>query len=276
MINDGGEGVVTGVFNDEFFFIGNHERRGYGLVGLVLDFAATERGLDLLMKAIGVKGKPGQLKKLDPDEKARAILHELAHLAESRTSIWHEVHKLEILTFFVYEVLNKAERAAIFGHVAKESDLLRPVAQHFVDQGYEVYDEIPMGRNRADLVAHIPGGFFNVWTPTVIAVELKNDLTQLKRGIDQLTTFQDYAHQTYLACTPAMAHEYLRWHAKSPGVKHWDSGALKRKLEKIGAGLLLVQGASVQRLQESTSHSLTSPRYEETRGQLASTRRLDR
>ncbi|MFO0711656.1 MAG: hypothetical protein U0353_17520 [Sandaracinus sp.] len=228
---------MTGVFNDEFFFIGNHERRAYGLVGVVLEYAATDRGLDLLMKALGVKGKPGHLKKLDPDDKAKAILHELAHLAETSTSMWHRVHTLEILTYFVYEVLNKGERSAIFGHVAKESDLLRPVAQHFADEGYEVYDEIPMGRNRADLVAHKPGSLFNVWSPTVVAVELKNDLTQLKRGIDQLTTFQDYAHETYLACTPAIAHEYLRWHAKSPGVRHWDSDALKRKLNSIGETL---------------------------------------
>ena len=265
---------MTGAFNDEFLFIGNSERRAYALVGLVLEWAATDKGLDLLMKEVGVKGKAGQLKKLSADEKARAVLHELEHLANSPTSIWWGVHKIEILTSFVYDVLNKGERSGIFGQVAKEADLLAPVAKHFHEQGYEVYDEIPMGRNRADLVGYIPGSLGNLWSPTVVAVELKNELNQLKRGIDQLTTFQDYAHSTYLACTPAIAHEYLRWHANSIGVKSWDATALKRKLEKIGAGLLLVQGSQVQLLQESTSHSVNAARFEEAKAQLLPSRRL--
>ncbi len=57
-----------------------------------------------------------------------------------------------------------------------------------------------------------------------------------------MTTYADYAHEVYLACTPAMAAEYLRKHADSREAKRWDREAFDRKLQKLGVGMLLVEG----------------------------------
>ncbi len=100
-----------------------------------------------------------------------------------------------------------------------------------------------MGRCRVDLVGYRSAGFLRAGR--AVAVELKNDLGQLKRGLDQMATFRDYGHEVYLACTPALAAEYLDSHAEAPGVRRWDSAVFDRKLGEFGFGLLLVEDDDV-------------------------------
>lgn len=189
------------------------------------------------MKRLKVPGTEASLKRLSVDEKSKAIIHQLEHLASSANCLWYKQEASTILVAHLRESLPATLRTEVFGGVDREADLLDPVVKHFVKKGFEVFAEVPMGRNRADVAAIKPGF---LWGKTVVAVELKNQLEQLKRATDQLTTFSDYAHETYLACTPLLAHDYLRWHAKSAGATKWDSNCLARKLSKIGAGLLLV------------------------------------
>lgn len=81
-----------------------------------------------------------------------------------------------------------------------------------------------------------------------VAVELKNDVEQLKRGLDQLATFKDYANAVYLACTPALAASYLDRHAGARNVRQWDPELLTRKLKTMGVGLLIVEGSMVMEM----------------------------
>lgn len=86
----------------------------------------------------------------------------------------------------------------------------------------------------------------------LVGVELKNDIVQFERALDQMTTFGQYTHAVYLACTPAMAAEYLDKHAEARGVHHWDSTVLRKKLESFGFGLLLVEGSTVYEVMKPT------------------------
>lgn len=133
--------------------------------------------------------------------------------------------------------------SAIFHGVKSESDLAAPVVAWIKRSGLKAYSEIPMGTKRPDLAGHKPGGFFT--NDRLIAVELKNNVEQLKRGLDQMTTYGQYAHAVHLACTPAMAIDYLDRHASARNVKLWDSRVLDAKLKEFGFGLLLVTGEAV-------------------------------
>ncbi|MGH9895316.1 MAG: hypothetical protein ACREA0_25705, partial [bacterium] len=78
-------------------------------------------------------------------------------------------------------------------------DLLAPVGAWIREKGLEPYVEVPLGTKRIDVVGYKKGNFFVA--ERVIGVELKNDLVQMERGLDQMTTFAEFAHATYLACT---------------------------------------------------------------------------
>src|SRR5262249_32515176 len=133
--------------------------------------------------------------------------------------------------------------------------LLSPVSEWLRSDGYDVYAEIPLGLKRVDVLGHKKSLLFG---NNLVAVELKNEIAQFERAVDQMTTFSQYTHFTYLACTPAMIAQYLERHADGRGVKHWDPQVFKAKLESFGFGLLLVEGNEVTEImkpRETSPHS---------------------
>ena len=124
-----------------------------------------------------------------------------------------------------------------------------------------------MGTKRADVVGYTPGGLFG--SPRVVTVELKNDLAQMSRGLDQMTTYDEFSTAVYLACTPRLAADFLKKHAASPGVRRWEPDALDRKLEKFGFGLLLVEGEEVTEVRSARTSSIDAKRLEQLQANLA-------
>ncbi|HEY5376292.1 MAG TPA: hypothetical protein VIK01_21575 [Polyangiaceae bacterium] len=114
-------------------------------------------------------------------------------------------------------------------------------------QGFEASDEVPIGKKRADVVGHRAPSFGGLVSRKIIAVELKNDVKEFERAMDQMSTYRQYAHEVYLACPPAMAMQYLQDHARARGVNAWNTRILDEKLSGVGLGLLLVErdGVSV-------------------------------
>ncbi len=101
-----------------------------------------------------------------------------------------------------------------------------------------------MGTSRVDVLGSKKGGWLSA--TEIVAVELKNDLAQMKRGLDQMTNYADYAHRVYLAITPFLAAAYLDSHSEGLQGPPLGCGCvLDRKLEQFGFGLLLVEGNSV-------------------------------
>ena len=60
-----------------------------------------------------------------------------------------------------------------------------------------------------------------------------------------------------------MAADYLCAHASSRGVKSWDPSALDRKLQKLGFGLLLVEGSRVFEHLAPVFNPVAAPKIDE-------------
>ncbi|MEO7032868.1 MAG: hypothetical protein ABI548_03470 [Polyangiaceae bacterium] len=211
---------------------------------LLAHLLTLDEVLNALVKVLEVPGKPAQLKRLSNPEKFSAIEAQALHLQRIPTSQWRGVELPEIIAGSLWHSdLPDRDVFAVFHAVKKEAHLAEAVAGWLREKGMRAYAEVPMGTKRPDLVGHRPGGLFS--SHRVVSVELKNEPSQLKRGLDQMTTFGDYSHHVYMACTPALGAEYLHAHAASHSVKHWDPEVLNRKLTDFGFGLLIVAGPEV-------------------------------
>lgn len=201
--------------------------------------------LDAFIKLLEVPGKLAHLRRLSLKEKQAVVEQQVAHLATIRASQWNGIEAAEIVAAHMMRVVDRKGVPIAFGAVKKEADLLRPVVDWLANQdGFTVFKEIPMGRSKVDVFGYRTGGFFR--SDVAIAAELKNDIEQLKRGLDQMTTFCEYAHRVYMACTPLMAAEYLKKHVEARTVVHWDPDLLNNKLRKVGLGLLIVRDDEVE------------------------------
>jgi hypothetical protein len=203
-----------------------------------------------LMELLEVPGKPAQLKRLSAAEKLSAVEHQVEHLRKTRTSLWYRVEPAEIVAATIFRGFRggTSRTPKVFGAVKTESALKKPVAAWLRQaKKADVYGEIPMGTKRVDVMGHRKEGMI-FSSDVIVAVELKNEIEQLKRGLDQMTTFGTYAHEVYLACTRYMAAEYLSRHADAKNVHHWDPDVLNDKLRQLGFGLLLVDGDDVDEI----------------------------
>jgi hypothetical protein len=212
------------------------------LVQVVID---DPKMLDGLIELLEIPGKPAHLRSLSTAEKKAAVEQQVNHLAKLKTSLWYGVDHAEIVAAHLLKVGDRKGTPVFFSPVKKEADLLTPIAAWLGAQGgLDVFKEVPMGTKRVDLLGYRKGGFFR--SDSAVAVELKNDIEQLKRGLDQMSTFSEYAHRVYLACTPLMAAQYLQKHAEARTVRHWDPDVLNNKLRKVGIGLLLVRDKDIE------------------------------
>lgn len=123
------------------------------------------------------------------------------------------------------------------------------------------------GRSNGAVIGYRKRGLLR--SARVVAVELKNELEQLKRGLDQMTTFADYAHVVYLACTPALGAAFLDSHAEGRGVRSWDPDLLTKKLNSFGFGLLLVEGRDVNEIVEPVARDVAKDKLAEVVASMA-------
>jgi hypothetical protein len=239
------------------------------------DALSNTKVVDTLFLDICVPVKPEQFKRLAIEDKLEAIEKEVLHRKNLKTSQWHDEEELEILAgeLWLSPNLQAGLRAKLWPVVKKEADLLEPVAKHLRSEGFEAYREVPMGRNRIDLLGHkVEGWIFK--KDVVVGVELKNELAEFSRGIDQMTTFASYTHEVYLACTPTLAAQYVAAHARARGVKRWDGDVLKNKLERAGIGLLLVEGNRVEVCIEAETTDLHEKKWAELADHLVAKNRV--
>lgn len=233
------------------------------LRGKALDEAYDDpKILDAVLGQMKVPGKAKTLSGLSRQEKRRIVEDSARYISGQRSAVLRDLTPEEILAVQLWRTISIPDRrkAEIFSVVPREDMLLKPVSRWLKSRGLDPYKEVPMGRVRIDVLGHQPGGFFS--SETLVGVELKNDDSQLKRGLDQLFTVSEYVHQIYLACTPALAIDCLHRHAEAHSVQHWDSGILERKLKTIGCGLLIVEGQDVTEVVRPREGSPRSSMFE--------------
>jgi hypothetical protein len=231
-----------------------------------------QRVLDALIDELQVPGKASRVRNLSMAEKVCAITDQVFHYCHGTTSIWCETSPEDVVAAALWRsrLVNPLAAFDVFCSVRREDDLVEPVRNWLEADGFDAFTEVAMGRCRADVVGHRKAGLFGLRPQRVIAVELKNDLGQLRRGLDQMVTYNDYAHEVYLACTPALAIQYLDSHANARAVQHWDSEVLDRKLEKFGLGLLLVEGNEVHMHLEASRSKVCKSKLAELEGSFGS------
>ncbi|MFT3693969.1 MAG: hypothetical protein QM831_12570 [Kofleriaceae bacterium] len=222
------------------------------------------RVADEIMFRLEVPGSRAQLKRLTLPEKHALIQSQIAHYRRTPTSIWYEVDQSEVLAAAIWDSdLPDSIRLDAFAAVGVEAELLDPISRWLAGRQLEAFTEVPLGTNRVDALGYRRAGLLS--SEQAVSVELKNDIEQLKRGIDQLGTFAQYSTSIYLACTPALAAEYLARHSEAPNVKRWDALFLAHKLKLIGAGLLLVEGDDVYCVTTPTERDVDPRRAVEMR-----------
>lgn len=219
-------------------------RHAYARAPLLQQAIESSVVLDAAIKHLAVPHGAQPLSRLSTADKHAAILQHVEHLSRMPTSRWYGQTPAEIIAgSFVEAKMPASARDSIFPKARKEADLTAPAVNWVRHHSKIVREEVPMGTKRADVVGYRPGGFFAA--ASVVTIELKNDINQLNRGLDQMTSYLDYSTLVYLACTPRLAAEYLKHHASAPGVRRWEPDALQRKLQKFGFGLLLIEGDAV-------------------------------
>jgi hypothetical protein len=196
---------------------------------------AQPRVMDALIAYLEVPGKPAHLKKLPEEEKGAAIKRQVEHLIVEPTSRWFKSEPSEVLAAacFALDLPAKIIGAA-FSQAKKEADLTPAVGALLRRSGYIPHAEVPLGTKCIDVVGRKGD--------RVVGVEIKNELSQLTRALDQMTTFGDYLHSVSLACTPALIAEYLHKHARARTVGRWEADVLYRRLKEVHFGLVIVEG----------------------------------
>ncbi|MHB8648531.1 MAG: hypothetical protein ACYDAR_22340 [Thermomicrobiales bacterium] len=205
------------------------------------------KNLDALLgEPLCVPGNPVQLKKLPANDKLEAIVKFAEHLSSSKTAFTSGNHVLEIISYALYfSDLSVKDRVSMFAGTKRESDIKAPVVNWIKSRGLQTYEEIPLGRNKADVLGYKAKGFIGFLSPAeIVSVELKNDRKD-KRAADQLTSYRMYSSEVYLACTPDFAMENVEDISNGTHIKRWVSSAFDEKIRSMGSGILLVEGDDV-------------------------------
>jgi len=194
--------------------------------------------LELLAEELGVSPSPSTLSLVEQLEsiRARAI-----HLSVTRSPLRGlSVEEIVVLTAY-------ASRR--FDHTSLKRELSRRPTPHELHQACAswveqrssvIYEGHRFGRPRWPLVG---GTSLDQTSPLqfLIAVLPLADPPALEAQLDRLGAEADFAHEHYVACSPATALGYLAQHAQQSRPTHWDSLVLERKLRTVGVGLLLVE-----------------------------------
>jgi hypothetical protein len=77
--------------------------------------------------------------------------------------------------------------------------------------------------------------------PFMVAVAPFADHRTLHSELERLASEAGFAHEHYVACSPATALAYLHLQAHSTKPPRWDSMVLDRRLRTLGLGLLLLE-----------------------------------
>ena len=245
------------------------ECRWCGAGGDVLEeLVKRDDVIDPLLDALAVPARAGARAALSHKQKMKVADAHLEYLARAPSSAWYETPETEIAAAHLYRAdLPDDARARIFPSVALEEELRAPVRAWLVSRGLAAADELPLGNKKADLVGRQAGGFLT--DEHVVAVELKNRLPEYDRAFHQLSTYAGYAHDTYLACTPDFVAQVHWHHFNAKNVHRYDAGILEQALDRVGAGLLLVEGTRVTVARKPKRRKVQEAKLVEVRSALA-------
>ncbi|HEY6080480.1 MAG TPA: hypothetical protein VIW29_16820 [Polyangiaceae bacterium] len=225
----------------------------------------SARSLEQLFAASGVL--EGLLFELEDEDAAPApIAEQLARLQRSAIHLSVTRSRFHGLSWEEVVVLT-AYSSKLFDDVPWKRELLRqPSPEAFratcrgwLDERASVVSHgHAIGRSRWPLVGGSPANSLHA-NPFVIAVAPYTEAAALERELAPLAEELGFAHEHYVACTPATALEYLARVAQSQAASRWDPFALDRRLRTFGMGLLLIEPEGVLLYLPARYHPSPSP-----------------
>lgn len=179
-----------------------------------------------------------------PEQLAR-LQRSAIHLSVTRTRFyglsWEEVVVLAAYSSDLFEAA--PWRRELLRQPCPEA--FRATCRGWLDERARVVDHgRTLGKPQWPLVGTSPADHL-VASPFVIAVAPLASAAALERELAPLARELGFAHEHYVACTPATALEYLARAATSEPGSRWDPFALDRRLRTLGIGLLLVEPQGV-------------------------------
>jgi hypothetical protein len=194
--------------------------------------------VDALFEELEVPGATGK-RKMAPIERR------IEELRSTKSSLWHEVPAPEVLAASIFSARTRIPGIVedLFGKVARVQDLAAPIVAWLKLADLTPYEGGVPGIGAANVVGYRGGQFMSA--VRLVGIEATNDATELDGALDEMKISLQHSHASYIACTPALAAEFLWAQATAPGATRWDAEALRQRLQASGCGLLLVEGDAV-------------------------------
>jgi hypothetical protein len=154
------------------------------------------------------------------------------------------LEEMVVLAAFASERFDHTDWKRELLELPSERELSSRCQAWLVERTDAVSSGASFGAARWSLVGHSPPA-----APAsrhfVVAVTPIADAAALEREPPLLASEACFAHEHYVACTPATALDYLARSAGSGRLRRWDPFTLDRRLGVLGLGLLLVERAGV-------------------------------
>jgi hypothetical protein len=194
--------------------------------------------VDALVEELEVPGATGK-------RKMPAVERRIEELRRTKSSLWYEVPAPEVLAASIFKARKRPDGIVddLFGQVSRIQALAPPLIDWLSLAGLTPHQGGVPGIGRANLVGYRGGQFLS--GSRIVGIEATNDAIGLERALDEMKAAGEPTHASYIACTPALAAEFLWAQATLPKVSRWDAEALRRRLQGSGCGLLLVEGDAV-------------------------------
>jgi hypothetical protein len=221
----------------------NPERRHCYVRSVALDqLLETPGALDLLAEELDVASAPAALSLV---EQLDSIRRRAIHLAVTHSPVCGlSVEEIAVVTAYT---------SRRFDHLAWKRELLHQPSEHDLNLACKAWllersTVICSGHQLGHPDWSMVGGVASdqaTPAPFTIAVAPIHDPDTLDLRLEHLGSDANFAHEHYLACSPATALGYLYRHAHRTRPARWDPLVLDRRLRTLGLGLLLVEREGV-------------------------------
>jgi hypothetical protein len=216
-------------------------RHCYVRPGALDQLLETPGVLELLAEDLGVRSP---LASLSLVEQLEAVRRRAIHLAVTN-SPFRGLSLEEILVLTAYTSPRLDHSAWKRGLLRKpnQQEQLRESEAWLRERAAFVMSGSRVGRPRWPLVGSSSPELDDAHF--VVAVAPLSDHRTLGADLERLAGEANFAHEHYLACSPATALAFLGEKARAANPPHWDSLALDRELRTLGLGLLLLEPEAV-------------------------------
>jgi hypothetical protein len=202
----------------------------------------TPGALGLLAEELGVAPAASTLSLA---EQLEAIRSRAIHLSVTQSPLRGlSIEEILVLTVYASSRFDRTELKRELTRQPSPQEL-RHACTRWLDQRSSVTrDGHRLGRSRWPMVGSSSLGEGPLGQFTVALVPMF-DPAMLDAQLESVGAEANFAHEHYLACSPATALGYLDQQAHLTHPARWDSLVLERKLRTFGIGLLLVEREGV-------------------------------